>query len=322
MNLSALIDACVTRTGFADSDFRARWRDYLNEALREHARRYPWPGLEDYLELAVTNGQRYLTFPPYVQDVLAVHNLTDNQEIHRSGEFERTHPATFAQGTTGRPYLYEPVGHVPVVADPAGKLRFNSSHASDLDLVYVTGLAAASGASDPALTSLETVEEITAAGTSPVTLSTLFTKITSIGKATNTNGDFYFYDTGASPHPQLSVLPRDELEADFFRVQLHFIPDGAKTFRIRYRHKTPRLTNDSQHVPPGVDVDFLVHEAVATFHREKEQNIKAQVHAQKATDIATQRANQQENFGEPFSQIMPAAPPNIYDPSDDHFRGW
>jgi len=319
MNLGALIDACERRTGFNDPFFRTEWRDFVNEAVREFARRYPWPGLEDEFTHVAPGGQRFLTFPGYVEDILDLHDLTNHAHIDRDGEFGRQAARTFSQNTAGRPVMYEPLGDVAVLNDPVGFVHFRSANESDTSVVFVTGLAANSGASGTPLDWSQQTVEASANGQTPVTLSTLFTRITSVGRETNTAGDYRFFDAGAAD-AWISVIPAAELDARFRRIQFMRVPNTAVSLRVRFRHRVARLVTEAQAPPPAVDDDFVINQSIAIYQREKEQFTKAQVYEQKATGVAATRSNKEANFGESHNEIEPFLPlGGVVD--DDNWRG-
>ena len=318
MNLNELIELCGLKSGFNDSAYRPRWVTFINEAVREFSRRQPWPGLEDLVTVRA-DGTRYLVLPHYVDTVVSILNLTDMNPVDRSGDWDRNATTVWAQGTAGRACQYDRVGDVAVLQNPSGHVWFQSSHASDLIALNVTGIAANSGASG-ALE--ETVRSLTvsAAGTSPVTLSVLFTKIFSISKATDTNGNFFFYDAGnASKH--VSYLGSTDSEAAFQRLALLYKPAAGTQFELRFRYKIPKLTADSQAPHPSVKPDFIVAHALATHFGEQEQQQKMMIQEQKATKTLEADAHKDRNFNEPDNRMTPYIPAD-YDPAGDYFRNY
>lgn len=257
--------------------------------------------------------------PQHVDHVTGILNVTDQLNIDRAGDFSRRHPTDSAQNTAGRPQEYDLAGYVPAVRDPTGFLWFSST-ASETFEINVTGYAASSsGTSGTGLATTLQTETVNAAGVSPVTLSTLFTEIHSIGKATHTNGDYWFFDAAAAD-AAVSWIPAGEFEAKFRRIELQFIPSADKTLRISYRRRIPTLTNDNQSPHASVDADFVVERAVALWQRHQEQYSKAQWHDQQAERILAAEADEESNFGEPHSRIIPYLP-YADDPYSDHYRG-
>jgi hypothetical protein len=318
MNLNELIELCGQKSGFNDSAYRPRWVNFINEAVREFSRRQPWPGLEDLVTLRA-DGTRYLVLPHYVDTVVSILNLTDMNPVDRSGDFDRRATTIWAQGTQGRTCEYDRVGDVAVLREPSGYLWFQSSHASDLISLNITGLAANSGASGALEETIRSVT-VSAAGTSPVTLSTLFTKIFSISKATDTNGNFFFYDAGdASKH--ISYLGTTDSDAAFQRLALLYKPASGTEFEVRFRYKIPKLTTDSQAPHPSVKPDFIVAHALASHFCEQEQLQKEQVQLQKAGRVLESEAHKDRNFNEPDNRLTPYIPAD-YDPAGDYFRNY
>ena len=316
MNLGELIEKCQFRTGFSDSAYRPRWLAFINQAVREFARRQPWQGLEDTFT-AKTDGTQYLVMPHYVDTVVSLLNITDSLPVERGGDWETRSPAIYAQGTAGRPFEYDNAGDVPVTTDPTGYLWFRSTSVSDTQTVFVTGLVANSGASGAVERTIKNVS-VAATGTSPVTLSSLFAKILSISKSTDTNGDFYFFDAGAS-NAHISFMAAGETEAAFRRLKLLFKPDAQRSLQIRFRYRIPKLNDNSQSPPPAVKSDYIVEQAIVYHWAEQEQFSKSQAAAQSAQRVLESESNKDNNFAEPFNRITPALP-GYSDASDDFFR--
>lgn len=319
MTLGQLIEACQFKSGYADSAYRPRWVSFVNEAIREFARRQPWDGLEDRTTVK-TDGSRYLVLPSFVDSVISVLSITDSLPVERAGDFEKTDPTIWAQQTVGLPYKYTQAGEVAVTKEPAGYLWFQSTHASDVGALYVTGLAANSGASGALETTFSELS-LSATGTSPVTLSTLFTKIFSISKSSDTNGDFYFYDAAAS-NAHVSFLSRTDSEARFRRLALLFRPDSQRQFEVRFRYKIPPLRQDAQAPHPAVKADYIVQHALSLHLAEQEQYQRQGAAEAKALKILEAEAQKDLNFQEQWNQMLPNMPP-ASDASDDFYRvGW
>jgi hypothetical protein len=316
MNLNELIELCGQKSGFNDSAYRPRWVNFINEAIREFARRQPWPGLED-LTTIKADGTRYLICPPYVDTVVSILNLTDRNPVDRSGDFDRNATSVWAAGTAGRACMYDRVGDVAVLKEPSGYIWFQSSHASDLQTLNVTGIVANSGASG-ALESTVRSLAVAAAGTSPVTLSVLFTKVFSVSKATDSNGNFFFYDAGAT-NAHISYLGATESEAAFQRLALLYKPAAGTEFELRFRYRIPKLTLDSQSPHPSVKPDFIVSHALGLHWGEQEQLQKEALSYQKATQVLQAEAHKDRNFNEPDNRIAPYIPAD-YDPAGDYFN--
>lgn len=319
MNLGSYIRECEHRTGMNDSTFQARWREYINAAVRNFARKYPWPGLERELSTTLYSGQRYLTLPHIVDHITEILNVTDLVPIYSRGNWAKQDTALYANLTQGRPLEYRKAGHVATAGDPTGFVWFNSSHASDVDLVYVQGYIQASGSSNPAFDRILQQVSVQAQGVSPVTLTTQFAEIVSISKATSTNGDFFFYDAG-NANGYISFIPAGDQDARFRRLEFMFVPDADKSIRLKYIPEIPPLVNDQQSPHPTIKDDFIVEKAIALYQRYQSQYTKAQFHDAEALDTLVSETNKEENFTEPFSQIQPEIP-GAFDPDDDWYRG-
>jgi hypothetical protein len=266
-----------------------------------------------------TDGTKFLVLPHFVDTICSILSISDNMPVERSGDFEKTDPAVWAQQTPGLPHKYTLAGEVPVTRDPTSYLWFQSTHPSDIDHVYVTGLAANSGASGPIQSTFRELS-LNATGTSPVTLAVLFTKIFSISKASDTNGDFYFYDSGASD-THISFLAKTDSEARFRRIALLYKPDTTRTFEVKFRYKIPPLKQDAQAPHPSVKADYVVQHALSLHLQEQEQYQRQGAAEAKALKILESEANKDANFQEPWNQMLPNLP-RSGDASDDYFRSY
>jgi hypothetical protein len=317
MTLGELVNSCGLKSGFSDTAYRPNWLIFINEAVREFARQIPWDGLEDTTNI-LSDGSKFLFLPTYVDSIVWLLNLTDSRPVQRTGDWDREATAPYAQAVTGPALQYDKIGEVPTFKAPAGYIWFQSTHASDVQQIYITGLITNSGASGPFQQTFRELS-IAATGTTPVTLTTLFNKVFSISKATDANGDFYFYDAGAS-NVHISWLGRTEPEAKLKRLQLLYIPSAGTNFELRFRYKIPKLTQDAQAPHPTVKPDFIIQHALALHYEEQEQNQKAGAQQVKALRTLEQEAKKDIMFDEPFSKITPELSLTLDD--DDFYSRW
>lgn len=303
MNLLQLIQECERRSGFNDQNFRYIWSDFLNAGIREFSRSHPWPGLEDIITLN-SDGTDYLVLPHFVDTIVQLHNITDGTPVIALDNFSREWPGTYAVRSPGSVQQYYKLGEVAALREPANYVWFQSTSASDIDTIYVTGQVNNSGASGGALaTTLKTVSA-TAAGTSPVTLSVNFASILTISRTTEGNGDFFFYDSGAS-NQHISFLSQYETQARFRRLQLFSLPAASTAFELKFRYKIPPIRNYYQAPPPGVRDDFLISFALERFYQHQDNMQKSQLQHASTMAILQGEANKEENFNEPDSRIYP-----------------
>lgn len=259
--------------------------------MREYQRAHPADSLEDTITLTATT--RELVLPSFVDSVLSVLNVSAGYPVVRESYFDRSFPHLESQGTGGPVLAYDRLGSVPTTRDPASHIFFSSSHASDVASVSVRGLTTNTAASD-SLRSVISTLTVAATGTTPVTLTTLFTRILSISKATETLGDYTFTDTAP-----LSVIPAAEVEAAFQRLRLHYTPATPVALSVRFRHKLPPLTSSSDSPPPNIPSDFIISHALSLYWAEAEQFSKASYAHQAARavldDVATHDSLQSES---------------------------
>src|ERR1051326_3194847 len=303
MNLRQLRESCRFRSGYNDDNYNDQWNSFINEAVREAARRYPWDGLEDVITLT-SDGTKFLILPPFVDTVIHLYNKSFFIPVDRGGSWDREASAIYGQQTPGRVINYDRIGEVATLRDPTGYLWLKSSHASDLQSLYVTGRINNSGASGTGLQSTISTLAITSTGTSPITLSTLFSQVVSISKTTDANGDFFFYDAGAS-NAHISFLGQYDDEARFKRLQLLYKPADQTIFELRFRYKIPPLKNDAQSPHPSIKPDFTVHHALSLHYEQQQQFSKSSAKSAKALQVLQDEANKDANFDEPYAQIVP-----------------
>lgn len=319
MNLGNLIEQLEFQSGFKDSAYRGRWKVFLNMAVREWARRRPWDGLEDTTTLT-SDGTKYLILPPYVDSVVSLLNKSQNLPVDRSGDWDREATAVYSQQTAGTVINYDRLGDVPCLRAPTGFLWVSSSHASDLQTLNFTGVVSNSGASGTGLGETYKTLSVASTGTSPVTLSVLFTKLISVSKSTDSNGDFFIYDAG-NANAHISFLGRYEDDARFKRLQLMFVPSAQTLFELRFRYKIPKLTQDEQAPHPSVLPDFLIQYALSKHFEEREQLQKAAIKQGSANAVLEAEANKDHNFDEPHSQIIPYSARDR-EWTDDRYYSW
>jgi len=303
MNLGYLRRACQLRTGWIGSEYHDQWHNFINEAIREFARVQPWQGLEDVLTVS-TDGTEYVILPPFVDSIVHILNKSQHIPVDRAGDWDREASAIYSQRTTGRVLNYDKLGIVPALRDPTGFIWLQSTHASDLGALYISGRVANSGASGTGLQATIRTLSLNGTGTSPLTLSTLFTSIISISKTTDANGDFFFYDAG-NFNKHISFLGRYDSQAEFKRIQLLYKPAEQTLLEIRFRHKISPLKDDAQAPHPAVKPDYVINHAIALHHAEQDQLAKAQNQEQKALKVLQDESNKEQNFDEPWSQIVP-----------------
>lgn len=304
--LGSIIEACEFRTGWTDSAYRSRWREFINSAIREYARRQPWDGLEDTITL-VADGTRYLLLPHFVDSIVHIVNKTSKLPVNREGDWDREATGPYVDGTAGTTIAYDKIGIVPALADPAGYAVLQSTHASDLQTISFTGLVATSGASGTGLGSRMGALSVSASGTSPVTLSTLFTRFISISKVTNSNGDFFVFDAGAT-NRHIAFISRYETDSRFKRLQLMYVPSAGTLFEIKFRYRIQPIVLDEQSPHPAIPFDYIVSEAIAIHYREREQDQKAAIKSGEATRVLEGEAHKDNNFDEPYSRVIPQFP--------------
>lgn len=303
MNLLQLIEECEGRSGFNDTAFRFRWIQYINAGIREFSRVHPWPGLEDIVTLN-SDGTDYLILPHFVDSVVQIHNMTDGTPLVALDNFSRDWPGHYAQRSAGAAQQYYKLGEMAALRRPSGYVWWNSSSASDIDTVFVTGLVANSGASGSALAQVQQTVFGETTGISPVTVSALFSTILSVSRATEGNGDLRFYDAGAS-NAHISFLSKYETQARFRRIQLFSPPAASTLFELKFRYKLPPIRDYDQAPPPAVRPDFLISYALERFYQHQDQFQKLQTQERRTAAILQSEATKEENFNEPDSRIYP-----------------
>jgi len=306
MNLAKLVEELERRSGYNDVNFRPYWKTYINQALREFARAQPWDGLED-LFTSVADGTENLVLPYFVDTIVSIFNKTDNMPVISLGHQAANNPQIYGQHSGGGAREYCKLGETPTIRDPIGYVTAASSHQSDVDWLYVTGLIHNSAASGTALSMEFHTSRVMATGLTPVTLDGLFSKILSISKTTDSYGDYNFVDTLG----QVSHMEKYDGEAAFRRIQLFYKPPTGTLFEVKFRYRLLPLRDDAQAPPPAVKADYLIASALGQYYQHHDQFQKAMVMSGTAKAIIEAESNREENFNESESRMCPYVPDDI-----------
>jgi len=213
---------------------------------------------------------------------------------------------------------YDRIGDVPVLRNPTSYLWFQSTHASDIQSLCFTGIVSNSGASGTGLAQTVQTLSVFASGTSPVTLSTLFSKLLSVSKTTDANGDFFIFDSGASD-THVGYIGRYDDDSHFKRLQLLLVPPSNTIIELRFRYAVPKLVLDEQAPHPSVPPDFIIQYGLSKHYEERAQLQKSTNKEAAANRVLEAEANKDENFNEPNSQMIPAPRENY---GDDYYWSW
>lgn len=315
MNLLRMIEECEERSGFNDSGFRATWTKFLNAGIRDYARKYPWPGLEDTMDV-VTDGSLFLVLPHYVDQIVSVVNLSDNLRVDRLGNLDKRFPGVYSDRGGGTPLYYDDMGMVPTRADPTFGDGIQVRSATNADsgasfVVSIQGYGRNTSYSGTALESVRISEQLTLIGTTLVDSGDKrYTRLISISKQSDTTGQVEILDKTSGD--VISIIPRFEQEARFRRLRFLYAPTAGTDIEIRYRHALPRLRLDEDTPHPSVDHDFVVQRALSLFWRSQHQFTKAQVEAGDSLSTLQDTANKIRNFSEPENRIVPYVDPDTY----------
>ena len=265
----------------SSSGRQTRIKDAINRNYFEVAEGYDWKDLYevDVAEVTSFANESYVFMPSHV-DLVKVIILDSNNElllIQDPGTFlERHHDSLDSFGTT---YSFTPVGYSPVkrVISSAETLTLVSSDASDTSqAVQIWGISSGE----------EINESLTLNGTSSVTTTNSFTRITRIGTDSYTGDSSrsgHITITGTTSSTEYAVIKNSEFTSVYQAIRLQDGPSSNTTLTIFYKKRVQQLINDGDTLE--IYGDKVVFElAVADILRQQAKYNQARDHEAKAND--------------------------------------
>lgn len=291
------------RAGRTDTTFLTTLRGFLNEAVREWARKRPWIGLKRRLRMP-TNGTRFLVLPSFVERPMELFDVTNASPIMPGANWDYEYPGAHADLQSGQALEWQDMGTVAAVTDPSGRVVVLSSSSADTSIeVTLIGRTRDTAASGTALEYLWTHEDLTLLGTSPVTSTNLFDELTTFSKSTNTAGTVTCRAaSGALP---LSRLGRFDNEARYRRLELMRIPAAGSVIELTVQVRPDSLDNDNQSPHPSIDEDFLTWYTAGLGLVSLGERQAGLTFLQKATAILDQVDFRDKAWGDMPNRIIP-----------------
>jgi hypothetical protein len=299
MNLADMKIEVKRITGRNDSGFDARIEMALNRALRHWARSQPWADLKRTIDITHPAG-RTMYLPSEVERLVWLADKTNAHAMEMQNQWERQDPYGYLNDRSNNPEAWKMAGFSPTFTNASGPLAVYSSDTSDIASVYVTGQVLPSGGSAPR-DLYEFGETLSVVGATPVTGTAVFTRITSISKASDTTG-LIKVDCGGNPVGYIGPYERD---AKYPAIELHEIPKANTIFRAGVFVRPPRLTSAYQAPPPSVDTDFLIWAAASDIHYQLGEGERSQAALAKAGSIVREKCSVEKMFGDWYGQIVP-----------------
>lgn len=304
MNLNELINRLQDRTGYNDPAFRTTWRNYVNDALRDYARKHPWPGLEGETHVIAAAGASQVILPHFVDSIIEFYDTANNTLVQRHSGILKDWPVIAGKLTTGRAFYYEELSPVPSIRPPKSFLNFESSGQSDTSPLYATGIFRNTSYSGTPAERYERTDTANANGLSAVTLSVHFEELTALGRASALSSTYIVRDSSGV----LAVIPPFHHASRYRRVRIHYALSKQTAFRLKYRRLPVPLIDSDQQLPPGVDPDYILEHAIGLWKQQQGQYQQGAIHTQRAISIAQDRAQIDQAGGEFFSRITPEIP--------------
>ena len=236
MRVVDIINQAVAKAGLAEVDavpnnLYTLALSFLNRKYETIWDAYPWRA-EKQIGLSVSASAATLIFPQEVDTVMSLY--TTDQPLSPLNEviMARYAPSSF-DDTASTPYNFFNKPDSPVAVQPtaATAITVLSDSASDTSkTVRLFGT----------VSDVETYEDITLNGTTPVAGSKSFTELTSISKPLTT-GRITIRDSGAN---ELGTIPAWAYKGAYRRIQLYPAPEAAITLYVIATRRFPRLTSD------------------------------------------------------------------------------
>lgn len=256
---------------------QTRIKDSINRQYRKLAEGEDWSDLWriDTAEVTVHAGVPYVYLPAHV-DVLKMSVLDSINDLLTVQD-----PAMFMSryysnlGSSSNPYALTPLGSSAIKREIASAetLIFVSSDASDTTpVVEVWGLVSGE----------EVNEQVTLNGTTNVTTSNSFSRITRIGTSSSradSSRSGNITVTGTTSSLEYAVIKSHEFESRYQQLRAQDAPNANDTLSIFYKKKVQPLINDGDTLE--LDGDLAVIEfTIADILQQQGKYNQANVHNQ------------------------------------------
>jgi hypothetical protein len=279
--------------------------DSINRQYRKLAEGEDWADLWriEAAEVTVYAGVPYVFLPAHV-DVMKKAVLDSNTDVLTTQD-----PSMFISryydtlGTSSNPYTLTPLGSSPVKRriSTAETLDLVSSDATDTSaVVEVWGMVSGE----------ELNESVTLNGTTTVTTSNTFSRITRIGTSTSRADSSRVGNitiTGTTSSLEYAVIKDHEFESRYQQFRAQDAPNTNDTLTIFYKKKVQALINDGDTLE--LDGDLAVIEfTIADILQQQGKYNQAQVHNNEGERLRLKMMSRYAMQSNTVIQSMPIGP--------------
>jgi len=289
----------------SSSGRETRIKDSVNRKYKELADGFDWPDLfrlrTAEVNVYANEAFVFLTYNGYVGKKIFTEDKKDlltqtNPEMFMSRFYD-------VLTTTGAPFSYTLVGSSPIkrVITTAETLDFVSSDATDIgQVVEVWGMVSGE----------EVNESVILNGTTTVTTSNTFSRITRIGTDTSSKDSSragHITITGTTSTVEYSVITAQNNDARYQALRFQDLPSSATTLTIAYKKRVEPLINDGDTLEIPADL-ILFELAAADILRQQGKYSQARDHEQLAARLKQEMMSRYFMQTEAVFQSMPHGP--------------
>lgn len=318
MKLSDIVDRAQELADRKDTKWDARCRRWTNEAIEQWALKLPWPTLkrsEDFTFDSREATGRILTLPQYVLKVLTVADDTNNRVVRRGENPDLDFPLKHLDNSATAALFFRELGFAAVHDQPAAAAALRAqSTVSDAVTIYVAGLAQDTAASGTPDQTYQARESIITSGSSITAGSTLFVRVDTIGKDSDSSNGDVLISTAADG--QLARIYQDDDMSRYRQLEFLGAPTAGTVFQIEYLLKPHPLRASNDFPPPAVDIDYIIWYVTSMIHRAQGNVEEAEVFLARAEGILERNASFEKNAGD---QDYRAFPESLYWANEDQY---
>lgn len=290
-------------TGRVDTSFNTTLHGFINQSIREWARKRPWLSLKGRQRL-FANGTRHLVLPSYMERPVSIFNVSNSLPVEAGGNWDFEFPGRLADQTVGTPIEWQDMGSVATTRAPTGFVSLASDSDSDTSIdVRLTGFSHVSDSSGTPLEFQIVHETISLTGSSPVTATNLFVSIETISKTDDTTGNVTVTDAAAGR--AISRLGPFDPQARFRRLEFIMLPAAGTELEVTFIRQPEELEADTQSAHPSIDEDFLIWNTAGLGLVALGERQAGITFIQKAQQVLDDSDFREKSFGDQFLRTQP-----------------
>ncbi len=282
-----------------------RIKDAINRKYTEVADGFDWPDLwrVEIGEVTTFSGEQYVFMPRHVDLVKKIVVDSNNELLFNSNpEMYFNRNSTFLDNSAN-PFQYTSHGSSPIkrIISTAETLNLVSSDAGDTSpVVEIWGLVSGE----------ELNESVTLNGTTTVTTTNTFSRITRIGTESSiidTSRAGNITISGTTSSTEYAVIPTFEKDSRYQAIRLDSSSNANDTLSIVYKKKVRKLINDGDTLEIPADL-ILFELATADILRSQAKYNQAQVNEAQGRRMMLEMMSRYANQTEAIFQSNPIGP--------------